>query len=188
LEKNPGDEILNEINEGADSLLNVITNATALSKVTVGDDIEKERLNLTIMIKNIAEEFSPSLQLPEMTLDMQLKDGIIVNANPIIGEIFRNYISNAIKYAQTGKQIVVDAKTYNNNITVNVKDFGETIQEKDRKKIFTREYQINNSEGRGLGLSIVKRIAEAHNAKVGVKPNVPKGNNFYLRLPLDVIS
>ena len=69
-------------------------------------------------------------------------------------------------------------------VTVNVKDFGDTIKQKDRKNIFVRNVQLGKTKGRGLGLAIVKRISEAHNAEVGVKPNDPKGNIFYLKLPL----
>ena len=46
-----------------------------------------------------------------------------------------------------------------------------------------RKVQLDKSKGRGLGLAIVKRIAEAHNAEVGVKPNKPNGNNFYIKIP-----
>ncbi len=184
LDNDPGNEILVEIDLGAESLLNVINNATVLSKVTLGDDIDKERMDLTNMIKSIIKEFLPHLQQPEMTLDMKMKDGIIVNANPIISEVFRNYINNAIKYAKIGKKIIIDTDTENGDIVVNVKDFGETIDKKNRKNIFTRKYQLSKSKGRGLGLAIVKRIADAHNAQVGVKPNDNRGNVFYLKLPL----
>lgn len=119
LDNDPGNDILEEIEIGADNLLNVINNATTLSKVTIGDDIAKERLDLTNIIKIIIKEFLPHLQLSKMRIDMKMKDGIIVNANPIIGEIFRNYISNAIKYAKVGKKIIIDANTENDNIVVN---------------------------------------------------------------------
>ena len=184
LDNDPGNDILEEIEIGVDNLLNVINNATTLSKVTIGDGIAKERLDLTNIIKIIIKEFLPHLQLSKMRIDMKMKDGIIVNANPIISEIFRNYISNAIKYAKVGKKIIIDANTENGNIVVNVKDFGKTIDNKIRKDIFTRKYQLSHSKGRGLGLAIVKRISDAHNAKVGVKPNEPNGNLFYLKLPI----
>ena len=43
--------------------------------------------------------------------------------------------------------------------------------------------QLGKTKGSGLGLAIVKRIADAHNAEVGVKPNRPKGNNFFIKIP-----
>jgi len=43
---------------------------------------------------------------------------------------------------------------------------------------------MKKTNGHGLGLAIVKRIAITHNAEVGVKPNNPNGNNFYLKIPV----
>jgi len=181
LENDPNNEILDEINQSTDSLLNVINGATTLSKLTLGDAINKEELNLVNIINRIIRENKAQLQIEEMTLNMKLKGELLVNANPIICEVFRNYISNAIKYAMKGKIIIIDATEEDGYVTINVKDFGKTINKKDRENIFTRNVQLGKTDGRGLGLAIVKRIAKAHDAKVGVKPNKPKGNNFYIK-------
>lgn len=77
--------------------------------------------------------------------------------------------------------IVVEANK--KRISCRVCDWGTTIPESDYNRIFTRQYQIEKSAGRGLGLAIVKRIAQAHNATVGVKPNRPQGNCFYIEFP-----
>ncbi len=184
LENDPKNEILNEINQTTDSLLNIINHTTTLSKVTIGDAIEKEELNLVDIINIIINEKSKQLQYEKMTLDMKLKGELIVNANPIISEVFRNYISNAIKYAKTGKKIIIDGIAEEEYVTVNVKDFGKTIAKKDRENVFVRNVQLGKTKGRGLGLAIVKRIAIAHDAEVGVKPNKPTGNIFYIKFPV----
>ena len=184
LENDPNSEILKEINGGADNLLNVISNATTLSKVTIGDKIEKEELNLVEIINVIIKENLPQLEYEEMTLDIKLKGELIVKANPIIGEVFRNYISNAIKYAKTGKKLIIDAIVEDGYVTVKFKDFGKTIEKKDRENIFIRNVQLGKTKGQGLGLAIVKRIAEAHSAEIGVKPNNPTGNIFYIKIPV----
>ena len=119
-----------------------------------------------------------------MTFDIKIKGELIVKVNPIISEVFRNYVSNAIKYAKDGKKIIIDAIITDEFITLSVKDFGKTIEKKDREKIFLRNLQRDKTEGRGLGLAIVQRIANAHSAEVGVKPNKPHGNNFYIKLPI----
>ena len=184
LEMDPNNEILKEIGGGVDNLLKVISDATTLSKVAIGDDIIKEKLNLTDIINIAINENSSQLQLAEMTLEMKIKEKLIIAANPIIGEIFRNYISNAIKYAQSGKKVIIDAIIEKKNVTINFMDFGTTIDNQDRENIFMRNVQLGKTKGRGLGLAIVKRIAEAHDAEAGVKPNKPKGNNFYIKIPI----
>ena len=121
-----------------------------------------------------------------MTLEMEMDESLKVHANPIICEVFRNYITNAIKYAKAGKKIIIDTVVDDDFVTVNVRDNGETVKLKDRENIFMRNVQLGKTKGRGLGLAIVKRIAKAHSAEVGVLPNKPKGNIFYLKLPMIV--
>ncbi len=183
LDNDPNSVILDEINKGADNLLNIISATTTLSKVTIGDTIAKEKLNLTNVINIIISENSSNLQNEDMTIDMKLKRELIISANPIISEVFRNYIINAIQYAKNGKKIIIDANIEDGFVVVNVKDFGKTIGNKDRENIFVRNVQLDKTKGQGLGLAIVKRIAIAHDAEVGVKPNKPKGNNFYIKIP-----
>ncbi len=184
IESDPDNEILQEIQSGTDSLLKVIDNTTVLSKVATGDEIDKEAVDITEIIKTITKESIGQLKLSNMKLDLKIKEPIIVNANPIISEVFRNYISNAIKYASSGKIIIVDAQEEDSVITVNVIDHGDTIAEKERVNIFKRSVQLGKTKGSGLGLAIVKRIAVAHKAAVGVTPNKPKGNIFYIKIPV----
>ena len=90
----------------------------------------------------------------------------------------------AIKYANTGKKIEIEAYIENRYAVVNICDFGKTIDKKHSNNLFKRYVQMKKTNGHGLGLAIVKRIAIAHNAEVGVKPNNPDGNNFYLKIPV----
>lgn len=184
LETDPDNEIFQEIQVGTDRLLKVLDNATLLSKIATGDEIDKEQVDITEMIKTITKEFDTQLQYEKMKLYLNIKKKIIVKANPIISEVFRNYISNAIKYASSGEKIIVDAHEEDSMVIINIIDHGDTIAEKEQNNIFKRSIQIDSTSGSGLGLAIVKRIATAHNAEVGVKPNKPTGNIFYIKFPV----
>lgn len=183
LEINSKDNNLNQINLAADNLLRVIDNTTTLSRISIGDSIKKWKINITDVINRLISEILPFLEFEEMKIEIKLNSELLVYANPIISEVFRNYITNAIKYAKKGKLITVDAHKDDKYLIVNVKDYGDTIRKGDRKKIFLRSVQLGKTKGSGLGLAIVKRIADAHNAQVGVKPNKPTGNVFYIKFP-----
>jgi signal transduction histidine kinase len=183
IKTDPENEFLQEIQDGINSLLKVIDNTTVLSKVASGDEVDKKAINITEMINTISKEFAPLLESEKMKLDLKLQKNTIVSVNPIISEVFRNYISNAIKYANKGKKIIIDMKDEDGILTVNVIDHGTTIARKDRINIFKRNVQLGYTNGSGLGLAIVKRIADAHNAEVGIKPNNQTGNIFYIRIP-----
>lgn len=187
LEEEPGnDDYMGLIKSSSDALLQVIDNATTLAQVAVGDKIKLEEINITKVIHSVGKEFSTQLQDSKMTLKIELPGNLKIMANPIISEVFSNYISNAIKYASEGKMILIDSSNEDEDLVINVKDFGPEIPESKYRDIFYRGIQIagEKKHGRGLGLAIVKRIAEVHYAEVGVKPNQPKGNIFYIKIPM----
>ena len=186
MEENPENEMVDIIRDSCGALLDIMTNTTTLAQVGLGDIIETVNLDLVTMINEISKEFSSQLERAQMNLELKLPDTLRVNANPVLAEIPKNFISNAIKYGSGGKRIIIEAVSANNEITVMVKDFGKTIPEDDRERIFTRKVQLAEGEkrGSGLGLAIVTRIAKAHNAVVGIRPNEPRGNVFFLRLPV----
>ncbi|MFH1851391.1 MAG: transporter substrate-binding domain-containing protein [Candidatus Neomarinimicrobiota bacterium] len=174
------------INESCGNLLKVIDNAVILSKLTLGEEISKEAMDLAELIRQVANEMKSTLASADMELLFSYDEPLPICVNPIIVEIFKNYISNAIKYSRDGKKIEVNIRKDTDSVTVDFIDFGPTIPEEKRPLIFNRGVQLSAGAklGRGLGLAIVKRIAEAHDGKVGVLPNKPRGNIFYLQIPL----
>lgn len=184
--ESPDDERVVLIKRSSDDLLKVIENASVLSKVTIGEEVEKEERDLADIIFDVIEEFIPIMKNSGMSIEPRLEETLLVKVNPIIAEVFKNYISNALKYARNGERIIIEGLRENNSVVVRVKDFGTTVPEEDREKIFERSIQLGEGEkqGRGLGLAIVKRIAEAHGGEVWMEPNQPQGNIFYLKIPL----
>jgi signal transduction histidine kinase len=185
LKKNELDEELLEIiQKSCENLLNIISHATTLSKVAMDEMLNTEELNLHNMVEEIAGGFMSSLSYYNMTLDNKIPSDQLIRANPIIEEVFTNYISNAIKYASSGEKIIIECKENGKYLDIYVKDFGETIPIDKREAVFIRNFQLAETKGRGLGLSIVKKIAEAHHGSAWVEANTPKGNCFAIRIPL----
>ena len=181
----PGNKIIDLIHFSSEQLIKVLESTTVLTQAMFGEKIPKEELNLNDVLSGVASEFKLSLNEFKMSLDINIQPSMVIYANPLISEIFKNYISNAIKYARDGEKILVEAVEENKSILVSVKDFGKTITEEDRMHIFERNAQLakENKRGRGLGLAIVKRIAAAHEGEAWVEPNTPQGNSFCLRIP-----
>ena len=182
----PDNKIADAIHTSSGRLIEVLNQTSILSQAAFGEAIPKEALSLDVLIEESADEFAAALNTAEMELVFDKAQGVTIIANPLIREVFKNYISNAIKYARDGKRIVVETVIEDQTVVVRVKDFGKTIAETDRDLIFQRRIQLENGKesGRGLGLAIVKRIALAHDGEVWVEPNTPAGNSFCLRIPL----
>jgi PAS domain S-box-containing protein len=182
----PDNEMVDIISNASSGLLKVINNATTLSKLAMGEAIKMDKLDLIPMIENMVEEHSLLLSSTSLKLEMNTPKSMVITANPIILEVFKNFLSNAIKYASHGKKIIFTVRKSKTFLIISVSDFGDSIKKRDYKNIFKRRTRLEDrKQGRGLGLSIVKKIAEAHSAEVGIKPNKPNGNTFYIKLPLN---
>lgn len=98
-----------------------------------------------------------------------------------------NLVDNALKYAPEGKRVTVQVRALPSGAEVCVADQGPGIAPEDRKRIFQRFVRGKSSSGKqvrgsGIGLSLVKHIAEAHGGSVSVEDAAPHGAVFVLRL------
>ncbi len=177
-------ELFEMIQKSCENLLKIISHATTLAKVATDEDLTTEELNLHNMIEEITDSFKSSLNHHNIIVNNEIPSEQLIHANPIIEEVFSNYISNAIKYASSGKKILIECKENDKYLNIYVKDLGETIPTDKREAVFIRNFQLAETKGRGLGLSIAKKIAEAHHGFVWVEANIPKGNCFAIKLPL----
>jgi len=186
-DENPEDEGVELILNSTERLIQVLKNATILSKVAMHERIELEQMDVSQLLDSVIEVFKPTYANVGLTIDNQVGAGIQIQSNPVIEEVFTNYLSNAAKYAAQGKKLVISCVKSEKKIRLNFADEGKTIGEDQRESVFLRSIQLEEGKkrGRGLGLAIVKYIAESLNGTVGVVPNLPTGNIFYLELAIE---
>jgi two-component system sensor histidine kinase KdpD len=106
----------------------------------------------------------------------------------LVAMILTQYIDNARKYSRAGSPIVVAARTSHTEVVISVHNFGSTIQIEDRERIFDRFYRAKDLKdsvpGTGIGLSVVRKAAEAHHGHVWVISDDKEGTTFFLSLPI----
>lgn len=109
-----------------------------------------------------------------------------------IQKIFRNLISNAIKFTGEGGDVFVSVKEENGIVIFRIADTGRGISEEDQKLIFEPFYQANNGEdskmGTGIGLSLTRHIVLAMNGTISVTSKEGVGTVFNVLLPLKADS
>ena len=102
-----------------------------------------------------------------------------------IAHVFSNFVSNAVKYAKPGEEIVLRAKNQDGNVRFSVIDHGPGIAPQFQAQLFDRFFRVPGSEntGAGLGLAIAKEIVLTQGGHIGVQSTPGKGSEFYFDLP-----
>ncbi len=101
-----------------------------------------------------------------------------------------NLIDNAIKHSSNGAAVKVELGCNSHSLYISVQDGGPGIPAKEHEKIFERFYRLGSelrreTQGVGIGLSIVKHIVETHRGKIAVESEVGKGSRFTINVPLE---
>jgi signal transduction histidine kinase len=102
-----------------------------------------------------------------------------------IAHVFSNFVSNAVKHARPGEEIVLRAKNQDGQVRFSVVDHGPGIPPQFQAQIFDRFFRVPGSEstGAGLGLAIAKEIVLAQGGSIGVQSTPGQGSEFYFDLP-----
>jgi two-component system sensor histidine kinase TctE len=108
----------------------------------------------------------------DLGLDGTPADAAIEGDALLIREMLGNLIDNSIRYTQSGGQITVSVATTHDKVELSVEDNGPGIPPAERERVFERFHRVlgSGAEGCGLGLAIVREIAQSHNAETRLGP------------------
>jgi signal transduction histidine kinase len=161
-----------------------LAEAGELKLVYQAEDIAK-------LIKQAVTPWQPKVSAKEISLSLDLPDNLpLVNIDwPRVNQVLHNLLENAVTYTRKGGTINVAAITQGDWVEVSVSDTGEGIPAEDLPHIFERLYRVDKSRARatggsGLGLTIAKRLVEAHGGKITVQSKLGKGSRFSFTLPI----
>jgi len=104
-------------------------------------------------------------------------------------QVFYNLVDNAVKYSGTSERVDVMLQYDESEMRISVKDYGIGIPKKDQEKIFERFYRCEEAhtqgiKGCGIGLTIVRRIIEAHEGRLTLESSPGEGSTFTVVLPI----
>jgi two-component system phosphate regulon sensor histidine kinase PhoR len=129
--------------------------------------------------ESVSLEYESDTGLPPVRLDERAIEIAVINL-----------VDNAVKYAPDGRRVQVRVTRDADRVEIRVSDQGAGISSDDKKRIFERFVRGKSAVGRqvrgsGIGLALVKHIAEAHGGRVWVEDHLPKGSTFVISLHLD---
>lgn len=140
-----------------------------------------EALDLSGLVSETAGQMA-MIGRENVRLDTQIEKDLHIQGNPaLLSRLLQNLISNAYRYSKDDGHILVSLTGTEENVVLSVADDGIGIEEQDLGKIFDRFYRADASRsvhGTGLGLSMVKKIADLHHAGIEVESRPGSGSTF----------
>jgi signal transduction histidine kinase len=175
--------------KSARNLINDVLEMNKLENDT--SELSKDRLDLISFIEKKKNNFNTlaSKKNIKLNIDSNEKELILITGLNELNRIVDNLLSNAIKYSPMGETVIIQLEKSNTEITIHFKDKGKGIQEKEMPKLFKKFSKLsarptNEESSSGLGLYIVKILAERINAQIDVISKPEQGSCFSLILPI----
>ncbi len=174
-----GKLIINTLRE-VNRLNELCNNVLYSAQLESGSKIQLyEQVNISRLVNDVINSFHS--RYPSVMVNNNVQPGIVIKADELALQIMvSNLLENAVKYAGKDNPIIVELKTQNGGINLQVKDEGPGITDAEKHRVFEKFYRIGNentrtAKGTGLGLYLCKRIAEQHHGKITVQDNNPRG-------------
>lgn len=186
-------EYSGEIFNSGQHLLSLINDILDLSKIEAGKmTLELEKVSLPLLLESCLSIVREKALAHDIALKANVAAGLdeaMVDVRKFKQMVF-NLLANAVKFTPDGGSVLLEAqKTSAGQLEFSVSDTGIGIAEKDMERLFVPFEQLDSSltrkyEGTGLGLSMVKRLAELHGGTVSVRSEPGKGSCFTVGIPL----
>lgn len=151
--------------------------------------LEKEEINLNLMLEQIADDFYPTLKEMNKKINFTSDEKTILYADPDkLSRVFNNLIKNAVKYSKENTDIDISILNKENQATVKITNKGKQIPKEKLDKIFEKFYRLDSSRtsktgGSGLGIAIAKEIVELHGGRIYAESDM-KETTFSVILPI----
>lgn len=151
--------------------------------------LEKEEINLNLMLEQIADDFYPTLKEMNKKINFTSDEKTILYADPDkLSRVFNNLIKNAVNYSKENTDIDISILNKENQATVKITNKGKQIPKEKLDKIFEKFCRLDSSRtsktgGSGLGLAIAKEIVELHGGRIYAESDM-KETTFSVILPI----
>lgn len=175
------------------NLEHIVDDLTQMSCITRGGvELRKEHVKLDAVLQTALDKAFPLARAAKLRVSMETpQEPIVVDGDPArLAQMFGHLISNAVKYSDGGSTITVEARREGSQAVVTITDTGIGIEPELMPRLFEifgrRDQDASpNHSGLGMGLAMVRRLAEMHGGSVTAESEgTGKGSRFTARLPV----
>ena len=183
-----GRRYLGVIEAGATRMGELIDDLLRYSRVE-RRPVTRKRLLLRPLVDRICEELAEDVQQGGLLLDRTVDAEFVEGEQEGLREALRNLIGNAVKFTPRGGTVTVGARADERATVLWVADTGIGFDMKHHDRIFQIFQRLQRQEeyaGTGVGLPIVRKVAERHGGRVWAESEPGKGSTFFLSLPMAI--
>jgi PAS domain S-box-containing protein len=184
-------EFMDIILSSIDRMNDLINTLLDISRIEEGIlSTTSQATPLDDLVEELITEVHSMAEAKNTKINFQLKgNNFILTTDPmLLKELVANLVTNAVKYTPVGGKVDVKVEEKSDVIVLTVKDNGYGIPRSQQQRVFTKFFRGDNvvtidPTGTGLGLYLVRRIADNLGGKVWFKSDEGKGSTFYISLP-----
>lgn len=180
-------EYVDIILEETQRLSTLSSNILTLNRIENGNiTFSKEKFSLDEQIRKVILLYENKWSEKHIDLHIDLDKIKYLGNAQMLHQVWLNLLDNAIKFSPKGEKIEIKLNMQNKKIMFSIKNYGKEIDIREQQRIFDKFYKgdkSRNSEGNGLGLSIVKRMVDIHGGKIFVKSEGKLGTEISIELP-----
>jgi signal transduction histidine kinase len=184
-------ERLEKIDKHSNSLVHLINNLLDIARIESGKvQMEMKDISIKEMLDSIIYIITPQVKEKNISLKINSKikfDRIKADQGQM-ERVFLNLLSNAVKFTPENGKVSISIEEKDNDTQFSIEDTGIGIPPQDIQKVFQEFFRADNAldqkiKGSGLGLSLVKKIIDAHKGKIWFDSALGKGTRFTFTLP-----
>jgi signal transduction histidine kinase len=176
--------------EGLSGFMRSLLTLSSLDETMIRERVTD--LDVGHVLEALVEDHRDVAREKELSLELELPRPLpeVSGIEPLVREAVVNYLTNAVELTPAGGRIVVRARAAGQAVRIEVEDTGPGVADDDREKLFEEFVRLPRrgsrevGESTGLGLSIVKRVADALGGACGVESRPGEGSTFWLDLPV----
>ena len=177
-------------------LIRLLSNVEYVSRIDNGTcTLELRKCDIVKLLENIvkiSKTYTDKKGI-DISFKSEVNKKILYLDIDKVEKIILNILSNAIKFTDTGGKIDINLYMENEQVCISIKDTGIGIPKDKTEVIFENFEQLDTTLSRGcewtgMGLSVVKKLANLNNIKINVESELNKGSEFIITLPNNIVS
>jgi signal transduction histidine kinase/Tfp pilus assembly protein PilF len=183
-------KLILELRKSVTNVFGLVEGLLSWAQIQTGKiEYRVEKADLFKLAEEVTEQLETSAKNKNITLEQNIGEHTFAVADKkSVSTVFRNLISNAIKYTNTRGLVKIEAAKKDGCLEISVEDNGIGMNQETLKKLFTiteknSEAGTANETGTGLGLILCKEFIEKNNGKIWVESEPGKGSRFVFTLP-----